>query len=88
MVVYRDTRFWEQSLIYHSACWQGADLAAKAYPDSLLEAPAFELPQAAACSACGQPIEDGECVVRPAGAKRRRVGKVYHARCFEALAPG
>lgn len=86
VVVYHDTRFWEQALVYHATCWQDADLPAKAYPDSVCEAPAFELPAAAGCPVCGEPIEDGDSVVRTCGAKRRRGGKVYHGRCFEARA--
>ncbi len=84
MAVYHDTRFWEQALVYHAACWQGADLPAKAYPESVSEAPAVELPETADCSLCGEPIEDGDSVVRAVQVKRRRGGKVAHRRCFEA----
>lgn len=88
LVLYFDTRFWEQAVVYHAACWAEADLAAKGDSrESVIEAPAIELPETD-CSTCGMPIEAGELVVgterRP---KTRRVAGLvvlyHHARCYE-----
>lgn len=89
LVLFFDSRFWEQAVVYHAACWAEADLDAKGdSPGSVVEAPAIELPETD-CATCGMPIEAGELVIgveqRPR-IVRRVAGLVvlyHHARCYE-----
>jgi hypothetical protein len=85
VVLYHEARFQEQLLTYHGACWEDADLAIKASSqEELLQAPALQLPEVD-CWVCGEAIESGQMAVRlPRGAGRRMM-RVYHSPCFEAV---
>jgi hypothetical protein len=89
MVLYRDTRFWEQSVLYHADCWEEADLAAKLEGrKSVIEAAAVELPEID-CVTCGQSIEPGDLIyLVERGRGRGRVVRYHHARCFDPYRAG
>jgi hypothetical protein len=88
IVFYLDEAFWGQGILYHRACWNDAEMAAKLYGGEERCGGAIVLSELE-CADCGEMIAIGDAMVRVRPATRavddRRTApppRVFHAECL------